>query len=614
MKPKREQHCCNCTQKGHDSSSCTRYRWSQHFPTPSFVSNYSSYGNLPEPELLRNPFANNRTPPENQPTAVEISLNQVPAEPRSLEKDQLEESCIPDHSSMLAPLIMTQPSTDPRIVTKLFEKPKQTKHYAYQIKNKGDEWLSSLRAGGCDATFLQRLRFYTIFSFEVEMMKDQQVMLHINCRPTTNVEYLRNLINAWMNRTDEERKNMIMICIQPKKSLDYFIKQIQKFCATSREPDVVYNDLKKLKELADKNSDPESVKKYEDVQVELNQSLIKYGVSKKTYMITQLFAKHWKTFNTSKTSVKMFNFIPLLHYTNILFSVYTPSGIEDKITSYIDRKKSGELGKEYHFFKLFGGDGKYIKETCNVKIGKPTQKQPKVTKQVPDASPGPSNPQPPVWDQNSPAWNQDPRWEPPNVPRNISQNQAPATNKANVIQFIQNIVERPMPDSRFGPNCPGSPWMMNNQNFLPNPPMGLLGHAPNRSGFGPENFYEDPQEFQPNLANFHVNNVNNGFMINSPSNNYMMNTSNNNFIMNSPMNQPNKADLHQPDLHQRAFNLILQLTQLNQPQLNRHVRWLHKRIGKQKLTENDVTMVSSILKKTVQRSAMKALSKSKKYR
>ncbi|XP_053981113.1 uncharacterized protein LOC128877644 isoform X1 [Hylaeus volcanicus] len=40
MKPADLLYCCNCTKRGHDSSMCYEYRWSQHFPTPASVSNY----------------------------------------------------------------------------------------------------------------------------------------------------------------------------------------------------------------------------------------------------------------------------------------------------------------------------------------------------------------------------------------------------------------------------------------------------------------------------------------------------------------------------------------------------------------------------------------------
>ncbi|XP_017889799.1 uncharacterized protein LOC108630803 isoform X2 [Ceratina calcarata] len=41
MKPANSLYCCNCTKRGHESSTCKEYRWSQHFPTPAFVSNYN---------------------------------------------------------------------------------------------------------------------------------------------------------------------------------------------------------------------------------------------------------------------------------------------------------------------------------------------------------------------------------------------------------------------------------------------------------------------------------------------------------------------------------------------------------------------------------------------
>lgn len=41
MKPADLLYCCNCTKRGHDSSTCHEYRWSQHFPTPAFVTNYT---------------------------------------------------------------------------------------------------------------------------------------------------------------------------------------------------------------------------------------------------------------------------------------------------------------------------------------------------------------------------------------------------------------------------------------------------------------------------------------------------------------------------------------------------------------------------------------------
>ena len=52
MKPADSLYCCNCTKRGHDSSTCHEYRWSQHFPTPAFVSNYTDEPECQDPSYI----------------------------------------------------------------------------------------------------------------------------------------------------------------------------------------------------------------------------------------------------------------------------------------------------------------------------------------------------------------------------------------------------------------------------------------------------------------------------------------------------------------------------------------------------------------------------------
>ncbi|XP_029172181.1 uncharacterized protein LOC114941372 isoform X2 [Nylanderia fulva] len=42
IKPPGSLHCCNCTKRGHESSTCREYRWSQHYQTPAAVTNYTN--------------------------------------------------------------------------------------------------------------------------------------------------------------------------------------------------------------------------------------------------------------------------------------------------------------------------------------------------------------------------------------------------------------------------------------------------------------------------------------------------------------------------------------------------------------------------------------------
>lgn len=51
IKPPNLLHCCNCTKRGHESSTCKAYRWSQHFITPATVTNYTA-GPVYEPDAV----------------------------------------------------------------------------------------------------------------------------------------------------------------------------------------------------------------------------------------------------------------------------------------------------------------------------------------------------------------------------------------------------------------------------------------------------------------------------------------------------------------------------------------------------------------------------------
>ncbi|XP_063988430.1 uncharacterized protein LOC135168323 isoform X2 [Diachasmimorpha longicaudata] len=41
QKPPTQLSCCNCTRRGHDASTCTNYRWSNHFSQSCYVRNYN---------------------------------------------------------------------------------------------------------------------------------------------------------------------------------------------------------------------------------------------------------------------------------------------------------------------------------------------------------------------------------------------------------------------------------------------------------------------------------------------------------------------------------------------------------------------------------------------
>lgn len=72
MKPQHLLHCCNCTKRGHDFSMCKEPIWSQHFPTPSYVSNYLD---IPGRERHDTPEASTSSVSQIPPL---IPVNQIP--------------------------------------------------------------------------------------------------------------------------------------------------------------------------------------------------------------------------------------------------------------------------------------------------------------------------------------------------------------------------------------------------------------------------------------------------------------------------------------------------------------------------------------------------------
>ncbi|CAG5076116.1 Protein of unknown function [Cotesia congregata] len=86
LKPSHKLYCCNCTRRGHESSTCSRYRWSSHFPSPISVTSYTEGPSYPIIEPVEIP-PEIPIPPEvpiplEAPTPPEVPIPpQVPDPP-----------------------------------------------------------------------------------------------------------------------------------------------------------------------------------------------------------------------------------------------------------------------------------------------------------------------------------------------------------------------------------------------------------------------------------------------------------------------------------------------------------------------------------------------------
>ncbi|XP_015590411.1 uncharacterized protein LOC107265454 [Cephus cinctus] len=89
MKPANQLHCCNCARRGHDYTDCVKYRWSQHFPTPSYVTDYTDgphYISNTENEVIEIPdesFVNEN----NEKNVDENIIGEKEPEPKEVPND-----------------------------------------------------------------------------------------------------------------------------------------------------------------------------------------------------------------------------------------------------------------------------------------------------------------------------------------------------------------------------------------------------------------------------------------------------------------------------------------------------------------------------------------------
>ncbi|XP_057330252.1 uncharacterized protein LOC130670760 isoform X2 [Microplitis mediator] len=83
LKPSSKLSCCNCTRRGHDSSTCPRYRWSQHFPSPYSVTSYTEGpGYPPRPRTstsVTEPTVENRAPEPSADSDNQLVISEPPA-------------------------------------------------------------------------------------------------------------------------------------------------------------------------------------------------------------------------------------------------------------------------------------------------------------------------------------------------------------------------------------------------------------------------------------------------------------------------------------------------------------------------------------------------------
>ncbi|CAD1476776.1 unnamed protein product, partial [Heterotrigona itama] len=233
MKPADLLYCCNCTKRGHDSSTCNEYRWSQHFPTPAFVSNYT--GEL-QNEVLTCGNINEDIIPLIKPTKAK-HRRFLPNE------DDLEDSCVIYSYGTFH----TKKFNGEQNVRKLFTLDIHPSH------------LTSLLKGRVAPIFLDELS--EVIKFEIKVYYDTSNELMIRVRSIEHLpQHILELFLYWLKLDDEDKHLQITINLprETKKLLKHLTSKIEELQKDLGDPNYICTQIEQLEISLNANQNPQT--------------------------------------------------------------------------------------------------------------------------------------------------------------------------------------------------------------------------------------------------------------------------------------------------------------------------------------------------------------------
>ncbi|XP_076648882.1 uncharacterized protein LOC143356793 isoform X2 [Halictus rubicundus] len=266
MKPADLLYCCNCTRRGHDSSTCHDYRWSQHFPTPAFVTNYTEG---PQCEKRGN-------------TASEdiIPLSKRKAKKRSKTRDVIIREGLGDfqYSSILYSYGSFQTS-------------KHDGHILYKELD-GDLYFETdnFLKNDFPPLFLKELT--EVVLFDLIIYRTDNKALFIRIRAVTGVSlYIYQLFIYWLKLNDEDKRLLkvyINIPRNEKKILNIFYTKWAEMSQIADDPNILINQIKSLKSSLPGISDPSMLHTTNDRILRLRSKLLSIYLASSSQWIDTL--------------------------------------------------------------------------------------------------------------------------------------------------------------------------------------------------------------------------------------------------------------------------------------------------------------------------------------
>lgn len=343
MKPANLLICCNCTKRGHDSSMCKDYRWSQHFPTPAFVSNYTDGPTYIEKQSKNSDlqFLDDVNVLFENDTNNGVENNTFTV-------------CASDLLLFPKELLQRRKSRKKAFLQNIPQLSRQENEYdvSYTIYQCGEFYtleengmeikydiiarkgFNTYKIMTCEVipSFLEKL--LELFSFEVKIYKKMSAPNEIVLRVRTFFDLINDLcrlILYWLSLEDDEKDFVISLDLPLKRKamIKILHSKIQKFGTQTGIPSLLYDTIVSLKkELLYARNDQEYdniLSRLQDTQFKLLMILYMHpSLCKITGEIHELVRALEQS---TSENVPLQQYLQILTIYNFLFVPHTPAKI-----------------------------------------------------------------------------------------------------------------------------------------------------------------------------------------------------------------------------------------------------------------------------------------------